>query len=215
MDHFGIFSFFPLGLLGGYGHCAGMCNPFVLYVASRFTPSESVSAMRLFRPHLLYNFGRIITYTFLGLFFGTLGKISADLTKLQGAAAIAAGLFLFLYGSFGLFGISLAKKLESLVLVKAIFNSLSTLQPGNPFWVGLLLGFLPCGLVYSALAGALALSSPLAGGLAMTFFGLGTTVAMMTLALFGNYLIAKRGLWHKLSMLFLAVMGLYFILRAL
>lgn len=201
--------------MGGYGHCAGMCNPFVLYIASRFTPSGTVTLIRRFQPHLLYNLGRIVTYTSLGLLFGVLGKISADLTKLQGAAALAAGIFLVCYGSFGLLGISITKRLESFVFIKTILNSLYKVQPGNPFWVGMILGFLPCGLVYSALAGALALGNPLAGGMAMALFGLGTTAAMMTLAFLGNYLTAHRGLLYKLSMLFLAAMGLYFIFGAL
>nr|MBF0221642.1 sulfite exporter TauE/SafE family protein [Desulfobulbaceae bacterium] len=210
-----ITGFFVLGLLGGFGHCVGMCNPFVLYIASRFSCKEKSGKLQLLLPHITYNSGRITTYISLGLFCGILGKISGDLIRIQGFAAIAAGIFLVLYGLFGLVGKNLLKKAESITLVTAIINSIRKVEPSSPFLLGITLGFMPCGLVYSALVSAVALGSPLAGGSAMAAFGLGTSVAMLTAALFGNYIISKRGIFNKLSMLLLIGMGIYFIVAAL
>ena len=206
-----ISSFFVLGLLGGFGHCVGMCNPFVLYVACRFHCESTPTWHQRLVPHLFYNLGRISTYSSLGLLCGILGKISGDLTHVQGIASLLAGGFLIFYGLAGLLGKNLAKKLESSAIIKAILGVVKGSRPSHPFFVGLALGLLPCGLVYSALAGAIALGHPLSGGVAMASFGSGTAIAMMIAAFGSGYLIRKRGLLHTFSMCFLIGMGAYFI----
>ncbi len=190
-----------------------MCNPFILYVSSRFPPKDMQSKAHALLPHLSYNLGRIITYTSLGVFCGIVGKISDDIMQFQGVAALAAGAFLFIYGFLGLTGKNVLKKIESATFTRYFTEGIKTIQPKSPFVVGIALGFLPCGLVYGALAGALALSHPLAGGLAMAQFGLGTGVAMLSASFFSNFLVEKRGFLKKLSMFFLMGMGGYFMLR--
>jgi hypothetical protein len=142
-----------------------------------------------------------------------LGKISDNLLNIQGVAAICAGVFLLIYGSLGFLGVSSQKIFESGTLISILLKSIRTVQPRNPFFVGIVLGFLPCGLVYSALVGSVALNSPLASGIAMAFFGVGTSVAMLMVACFSNVFIQKRGILYKASMLFLIVMGIYFIIN--
>jgi len=210
-----ISSFFVLGLLGGFGHCVGMCNPFVLYIASRFGINTASSWFQRISPHLFYNLGRITTYVSLGLLCGILGKISTNLSQIQGGAALFAGIFLVLYALTGLIGSNLTKIIESNRLITLILQTVKNCRPGHPFFTGLALGLLPCGLVYSALAGAIALENPIAGGLAMASFGIGTAIAMTIAAFFSGFLVNRRGMLQKISMLFLLAMGLYFIITAL
>jgi len=204
-------SFFVLGLLGGFGHCVGMCNPFVLYIASRFGRGQQLPWYKCLRPHLLYNLGRITTYTSLGLICGILGKISADLTQIQGIASLVAGIFLILYGCGALLSTAINRLIENSALINFILQGIKKVRPNSPLITGMALGLLPCGLVYSALAGALATGNPISGGLAMASFGGGTTIAMTITALCSDFLMKSRGILRQISMLFLVAMGVYFV----
>lgn len=87
--------FLTMGLSVGFGHCIGMCHPFVLYVSGRFVGDKRGYA-NLFIPHIKYNLGRIVTYSFLGLmagFAGDMMQIVGRLMGVQKGAAIVAGVF--------------------------------------------------------------------------------------------------------------------------
>lgn len=171
------------GLLGST-HCVGMCGG-ISAALSFALPEEYRRGVRLFAFQLAYNTGRILTYTLLGVAVGALAHgVLGDWAK-SPWPRVAAGLFMVAMGLYlagwwlGLqrlerVGGSLWKVLEP--LRKVVF-------PVNRFWKALvaggLWGFLPCGLVYSALALALARADTVMSGGVMLAFGLGTLPVLL------------------------------------
>ncbi len=180
------FAALTMGMIGSF-HCIGMCGPLALSL-----PLGSKSHFAKFTGSLLYNLGRIATYSILGLLLGLAGK-SFSLFGWQQGLSIVTGVVILLLmmlpkkwltmtGSgnpFTRFSLNLRKWLGSLWQ-----------QPGYPslFLIGVLNGLLPCGLIYMAIAGALATGAPLPGMLFMAAFGLGTLPLMWSISFFGNFI---------------------------
>lgn len=218
---------FMLGLVGGATHCAAMCGPFVVgQVCARLgqTPVSRPILTRLGGMALLpYHAGRAVTYSALGAaaagIAGGAGALTAQGTlpaiALGSGAllmALAAVRYLAPAGSFivGTGGPSrwLETRLPSLLT-----------RPGhaNNFMLGLLLGFLPCGLVYTALLFAGASGSWSAGALMMAAFAAGTTPALLMVGFLGAAAGARWRLrmrrWIAPVLLFNAAMLLLLALR--
>jgi uncharacterized protein len=174
------FAAMVLGLVGSL-HCAGMCGPLALAL-----PSTGSSRLGFLFGRLAYNLGRIITYCLLGVIFGLVGR-SLVLAGVQRWVSVALGVLLLA----GLFSsrklaiwypvITLIEKLKfrmAKLLRRRSFVSLLTL--------GVLNGFLPCGLVYVACAGAIATGGLVSGLKYMAGFGLGTVPLMLGIGLSGH-----------------------------
>lgn len=204
---------FLLGLAGSL-HCVGMCGPIALAL-----PLDRSARLQLFGQLLLYNFGRIVTYSMLGAAFGLAGQV-IEVAGLQKWMTIAAGVFLLALAFFSL-------KIESSVAVAPglsrvfffVKNRLAQLLKVNSsssvFAVGLLNGLVPCGLVYAAIAGALTMGSVAGGALFMFLFGLGTWPLMLVFSLGGHFFKSKmRGKmgWVQPILFFLA--GAIVLIRA-
>jgi len=165
-----ILALFLIGLLGG-AHCLVMCGGIV-------------SAMSMMQPnlslHLAYNLGRISSYTLAGLVVGALGQIFTIISPWQQVLYIFAQLMLIALGIY-LIGytrvLSVLEKLGGKLwlriqpLGKRFIPSRTPLQA---LFLGILWGWLPCGLVYGALVYAMASGDALQGGKFMLAFGLGT-----------------------------------------
>lgn len=208
-----LFGFLSLGFVGGFGHCIGMCHPFVLLISGRFV-GDKKGYLNLFGPHLLYNTGRTITYGVMGFFAGLLGgmgEAAGSMIGVQKISAIVAGVFLIIYGFMSFSGYNILNKLENRFANNKVMGYIKRVQPRGPFSTGLILGLLPCGLVYSALIASTSSGSPLKGVAAMILFGLGTMAALMVTAVFGNVIMKKRGIFNILSLILLIAMGVYFI----
>ncbi len=171
---------FVTGLIFGAGHCVGMCGGFVTgYTLGR--PGLPAAG------HLAYNAGRILTYSVLGGFMGFLGSVvdgAGRLTGIQGIATALAGLFMIAWGVARWRGTSfLDSGLPSpfrFGWFKAAYRRISqSAGPGGPLLLGLLLGFLPCGLVTTMEIQAAGAGSVAGGSLVMLSFGLGTAPALM------------------------------------
>jgi len=181
-----IITAFLMGLLGSF-HCIGMCGPIALSLPLQNTQSQKILGA------LNYNSGRIVTYSVFGLFFGIIGKTfvlfgyQQWLSILLGAAILV---FMFLPSKFS----SFKNKNFILDFFSKVRQSIALLfQQKNYkslFFIGLLNGLLPCGLVYMAAAFAVAAGNILNSILFMAFFGLGTLPMMWTIAFFGNYISA-------------------------
>lgn len=171
------------GLLGST-HCVGMCGG-ISAALSFALPPEARQGWRLMAFQLAYNSGRILTYTLLGVAVGTLAHGVLGGWAQSPWPRVAAGLFMVALGLYlagwwmGLqrlerVGGSLWKVLEP--LRKVVF-------PVDRFWKALLAGglwgFLPCGLVYSALALSLARADSVVSGGVMLAFGLGTLPTLL------------------------------------
>ncbi len=215
-----------LGLLGGFSHCLGMCSGFVLaYSANLHNPDSTALAGKWlrWRAHLLYNSGRIFTYMILGEIFGlvgsTLGLILA-IKNLQGALELLAGIIMLIMGlTFaGLWpGWSSTDFFPGVSIFKKIISSLyKNLRPKNMFILGMILGFIPCGLVYAAGAKAVATQSPLGGMITMLIFGLGTVPALLSLGISTELIsIRWRQRIYHLAAVLLIVFAVLTILRGI
>jgi sulfite exporter TauE/SafE len=170
----GYLALFLIGLLGGT-HCIGMCGGIVSALSMGGPPRFSL--------HLAYNSGRIVSYAAAGALAGALGGLSLTLAgqlPVRVALYVLANLMLVALG-FYLIGIT-----QSLAFTERLGRKLWVhVQPlskrylpartvAQAFPLGLLWGWLPCGLVYSALATALTSGSALGGAGLMLAFGAGT-----------------------------------------
>ncbi len=167
-------ALFLVGLLGGT-HCVGMCGGIV--------GALSLGAPARWSMHLAYNAGRIISYAAAGALAGALGAASLSL---DGQAPVRLTLYLLANLMLVALGLYLLGVTRALAFTERAGQHLWRLiQPltrrflpartiAQAFPLGLLWGWLPCGLVYSALATALSAGSPERGALLMLAFGLGT-----------------------------------------
>jgi len=205
---------FVVGILGSL-HCVAMCGPIAVAL-----PTANAAGMSYVTGRLLYNTGRIITYMLLGALLGSIGGLIA-LAGMQQAVSIAVGclmiLALFLpsitvflsarWSFLGSFYASLRTRMGTLLRQKSFLSLLL---------IGIVNGFLPCGFLYIALAGAATLGEILRGMAFLAGFGLGTLPLMLGISLIGHTL--RPGIRRKISALlpaFTFALAVLFILRGL
>lgn len=175
---------FVTGLLGGV-HCVGMCGGIV----TAFAGQSGASRWPL---HLLYNLGRIGSYALAGAIAGTAGSIGLllnDMLPVQQSLYVLANLMLIAMGLYlaGMTRVAAALERAGLVLWRRIQPVTRRLLPADTlpraFGLGMLWGWLPCGLVYAVLASALVSGNALSGAAVMLAFGLGTLPNLMVAGL--------------------------------
>ncbi len=198
-----------LGTLGSL-HCVGMCGPIVLALPQNKT--HTLPQFLLSR--LTYNSGRLFSYALMGLVFGSIGRL-ISLAGFQSLLSIALGVIVIATLFFPLDPL-LAAVNQSTVWKKTI-GALFRRKSYPALWaIGSLNGFLPCGLVYTALAGAAASGDGLYGAGFMAVFGLGTIPALMIVAFFGKRITMRRRAWIRKALPVAAfVLGVLLILRGL
>lgn len=216
---------FTTGLLVSL-HCVGMCGGFVAAYSLRISQGSggTIALAGAFHPgllraHLLYNLGRLTTYTLIGGLMGLIGSFlaaSGQLMGVQGLASILAGAFMILLG-FGMgrwvpyvrwlqpLGVSRFERISRVGdQLAARGGALST------YPLGMLLGFMPCGPLYAMEINAAASASPVSGMLTLLAFGVGT---VPTLYVFG---LVSTTLGHRLPRrLFQAAAAVVVLLGAL
>ncbi|MBU3013050.1 sulfite exporter TauE/SafE family protein [Polaribacter vadi] len=201
------------GLLGSF-HCIGMCGPIAFML-----PVDRKKPVKGFFQIVSYHFGRLFTYSLIGLLFGFLGKgfylfgFQQQLSIIVGVLMIVSILFPKILQKF-----SISKKISTIIL--KIKNALGKelKKKGNDtfFTIGFLNGFLPCGLVYMALFGALATSNAFLGSLYMFLFGLGTIPLMTAFVYLGNFTKGSfRNKIQKVIPILVIFIGVFFIVRGL
>lgn len=207
-----LLSFLTLGLLIGFGHCVGMCSPFVLFVSRRYVrPGAGRGAV--FVAQAWYTAGRIVTYAALGAAAGAVGgvlQLAGGLIGVQRAASIVAGGVLVVWALVALS--DLVPRLETGGnLFARVAGAMKGRVPGHPFATGLFLGLLPCGPLYSAFIAAAARGGAIDGAAALALFGLGTSPALLGVSVADDLLARNRAFVNRLSQVFLLAMGLWFI----
>jgi sulfite exporter TauE/SafE len=170
-----------LGFLGSF-HCAGMCGPIALMLSTNQSTNNRIA----FLGRMYYNFGRLTSYLMIGLLFGMLG-MTFSLYGFQSYLSVISGLILLLFFLFS-FSSVFRYKVAQLTsawqwpfksVLKRFFISKS---PAAQYGIGVINGFLPCGLVYVAATAAIAQGS-IQGSMAyMFFFGSGTFPIMILIS---------------------------------
>ncbi len=201
--------------LGGSLHCLGMCGPiaFTLSIDKRYRN-------KLLIQNLLYQIGRVITYSILGILAGIIGQ-GFNVIGLQDKISIITGILLILSVLFSL------EKIQTTAFFKPFQTAIAQLKNklsryiqrsnySSFIIIGLLNGLLPCGMVYTALTASIAAGSISNSFFFMTLFGLGTIPLMFAAVLIGNY--AGMNWRHKIERFLpfiVIIVGVLFILRGL
>lgn len=202
---------FLLGLLGSV-HCAVMCGPLMLSL-----PLSKQNTFKSAIQLLLYQIGRIMVYTFLGLLVGSLGNSIKIFTN-QETLSLIIGIVLIIFTLLHFSGRYIQRMTTFQIRLIAPISKLMGRAYGRPYWgffAGMLNGLIPCGMVFLALATALTSGSIPSSMTFMVLFGLGTTPLMLVISFGGIYL--KRYIRfnpNKLIPWFMLFLGTLFILRS-
>jgi sulfite exporter TauE/SafE len=182
METVNLITIITIAFLGSFGHCIGMCGGIVVaYSTIKIDAKSSIVSKTV--AHLLYSFGRVLTYSILGAMFGALGGVVLFSNNANGVLLIVAGIAMILAG------LSLMGKIKFLTLIehsfssssiyKKAFKSVLNSKSNTSFFVlGMLNGLLPCGFVYFFAITAASTADPLYGAMVMAIFGLSTIPAM-------------------------------------
>ena len=196
-----------MGIAGSL-HCAGMCGPIMLVM-----PFQLHSGFQRYFGILLYHFGRIVTYAFLGaLLFSFRGIIHPAwqqyFSVIAGVVLLSAGVFSFLPNT------SVQIKLPWTGFVKGGLEAIMWRKnPGWLFVAGSLNGLLPCGMAYMALAAALAMPDAFSAAGIMVAFGFGTMPMMFGISLLKSQLRLHMAALRKWTPMILFLFGSLFVLR--
>lgn len=209
-----VLSALILGLMGSL-HCVGMCGPIAFML-----PVDRHSHVKKFSQIFIYHFGRLMAYGIMGLVFGLLGK-GLYVFGIQQKLSIFIGIlmiFVVLIPAKTFNTYNLSKPLYKVIssVKNKLGEELKKKTPDTFLTIGFLNGFLPCGLVYMALFGAMAMGNPMEGALYMMLFGLGT-IPLMTTAIYASGFLkgAARRQVQRFIPVFVVVIGLLFIVRGL
>ncbi|MDR1863009.1 MAG: sulfite exporter TauE/SafE family protein [Treponema sp.] len=205
-------SAFPLAEAGmGYGmllviglvtsvHCAAMCGGINLSqcIPAAAAPAEEKRGKlpfpSIFYNTGLYNIGRVISYTAVGVIVGALGSVITLSGRFQGAVQLAAGFFMVIMG-INMLGIFPALRRFSLPVPAIFTRKIDGQKAGsrNPLFIGLLNALMPCGPLQAMQLYALSTGSPLAGGISMFLFSMGTVPLMFGIGALGSALSGGKG----------------------
>ncbi|HVS94229.1 MAG TPA: sulfite exporter TauE/SafE family protein [Mucilaginibacter sp.] len=200
---------FYIGLFGSI-HCIGMCGPLAFAI-----PSMPGNRLKLLFDKFIYQLGRIISYSFLGLIAGIIGR-QLWLAGLQQGVSIASGVLVLMAAFSRLFKISFKKSKAGDKFYNAINRAV--VYGVNNRWghifIGMLNGLLPCGFVYLALVGAINMPSAGQAMFYMSWFGMGT-LPLMFLAAVSSGLVSLnvRRKLNNIVPYFMLLLGCWFILR--
>jgi sulfite exporter TauE/SafE len=219
------FIIFTTGLAVGFGHCIGMCGPIVVSL------SLNLKGRSVLGPHLFYNGGRITTYGLLGGVMGATGsftRVVASIANLQKGVMIFTGILIVVMGlamaGWIPLGVIFGDYYNPHGVLSRGFRKLSEARSTGTYYpLGMLLGLLPCGPVYTALLAAAragmeaqsTLEGLLIGVGLMLSFGLGTVVALLLVAKLADLgWLKRRDVIYKMSSVIMVIVGVYFVIRA-
>jgi len=209
-----IISALAIGFFGSL-HCIRMCGP--IAIALPYPPTD---AKYFILGRLFYNLGRLVTYSFIDAIFGLLGS-RLIISGFQQVTTIFLGVIILIvtfapnYYKNLVFDHRLVQFI-SLPLKQSISKLFKQGTIPSMFLIGLLNGFLPCGLVYVGIAGAISLGDAISGMVFMTLFGLGTFPTMLTATIFGKLLNLRiRNKFSKAVPYLASLLAILFILRGM
>ena len=209
-----LYTAFIFGLISSF-HCVGMCGPIAMML-----PLDRNNQAKKTLQILTYHLGRLTAYASIGLLFGLLGR-GLFIAGLQQKMSLFIGVAMILVVLIP------EKKLANYNFSKPVFRLISKLKSAlgqqfknksysSLFTIGLLNGFLPCGMVYVALFGAIAMQSASLGVLYMLLFGLGTVPLMSMVVYIQSFLtVPVRNKIQKVIPYVAIFIGVLFILRGL
>ncbi len=196
-------------------HCIGMCGPIAMMLPVDHT-NPTKKAMQI----ILYHLGRLTSYGILGLLFGLLGR-GFYMAGIQQQLSIAVGVGMILLAIVPervLARYNFSKPVYRLIskIKSSLGQQFKRKTPDALFTIGLFNGLLPCGLVYAALFGAIAMQNVTFGVAYMILYGLGT-VPMMSAVVYASSLLSMpfRNKLQKAVPIITVIIGVLFVLRGM
>lgn len=200
---------FIVGILTSI-HCVAMCGGINLSQSIKTTEAQlSKTTMSTWMPSLLYNSGRVVSYTIIGAVVGALGSVVSFSGYAKGIVAILAGIFMMIMGINMLNIFPWLRKFNPRLprIITTRFNH-DKHRIHSQFYVGLLNGLMPCGPLQAMQLYALSTGDPIKGALSMFFFSLGTTPLMFGLGAISSLLSKKlTNKMLQISAVLVAILG--------
>jgi len=208
-----IFLALVIGFAGSF-HCIGMCGPIALAL-----PVGRRSGMGKVAGVLLYNAGRITTYSILGLIFGLIGR-GLSLMGLQQVLSITLGAIIIIAVIFPTSLSGIERGISAVPILSGVKRSIQSLfrsaSQSSFYLIGVLNGLLPCGFVYVALPMAMATGVSWQGALFMVLFGLGTVPAMLLVSFSHSlFSLSLRNRVKQAIPVFMFMLGALLIVRGM
>lgn len=205
---------FVVGLITSF-HCLAMCGGLNLSQCLSYQ-SAGANKLSLLRPSLLYNLGRVVSYTVMGGIVGTLGSAISFSRASKGAVAVVSGIFMVIMG-LNMLNIFPWLRRFNPRLPRFLTSRISS---GNsrrgPLYVGLLNGLMPCGPLQAMELYALGTGSFAAGALSMFMFSLGTVPLMFGFGAVSSFLSGRfTRRMMKAGAVLVTVLGLVMLSRGL
>ena len=211
---------FATGMIGGFGHCIGMCGPLV----ASYTLAGSTQPSPLFTrimPHVLYNSGRITMYSIIGGVMGLSGSfvnVAGRLANIQNSVAVLAGVIMVLMGASiaGSDGNTAWIEKHNSSILRAATGIRASSSPLRYFPLGVVLGLLPCGLSYTVFIAAAGTGGFSPGMLTALVFGLGTLPALLAFgAIISSLSAVLRSRIYRASGVLVILMGFFYLYRGI
>ena len=212
----GLLTALIAGLLGG-GHCIGMCGGIVSALSFALPPSQRHPA-RIASLMLMYNLGRLTSYTLAGALVGGLGQLLIgriqELTQVLGWLAVIILVLMASYIGQWWYGLTRVEALGQVLwrhLEPLGRRLMPVTNPGQALLIGGIWGWLPCGLVYSMLILALSSGSAAQGALLLFVFGLGTLPTLLITGALARQVTAlfRQPLWRQAAALLLLAFAVW------
>ncbi len=207
---------FVVGLLTSL-HCIAMCGGINISQCVSQAPAGDAQAPQFakFKPSLLYNGGRVLSYTIVGGLAGALGSAVSFSGPAKGIVAIVSGLLMVVIG-INMLNLFPGLRRFNISLPKFLGKKISDGGTHGPFLVGLLNGLMPCGPLQTIQLYALGTGSFLAGAASMFFFSLGTVPLMFGFGLLSSFLSGKfTHRMLKVSAILVIILGVMMMGRGL
>ena len=198
---------FVIGLITSL-HCVAMCGGINLSQCVSYPQSDGANKWEKLKPSLLYNTGRVISYTIIGGIVGALGSVISFSGTAKGIIAIIAGVFMVIMGLNMLNIFPWLRKFNP--HMPKLFGDKIHEDDGKrgPFYVGLLNGLMPCGPLQAMQIYALGTGSFLAGAASMFVFSLGTVPLMFGFGAISSFLSSRfTHKMMKVSAMLVMVLG--------
>ncbi|HEY9061797.1 MAG TPA: sulfite exporter TauE/SafE family protein [Pseudobacteroides sp.] len=211
----GVIVLFIFGLLTSF-HCIGMCGGIAIsQTVGKPWVEDGKQKKLLVIPSILYNLGRVISYTIVGGIVGGVGQLFSFGGVLKGIVPIIGGIFMVIMG-INLLGVLPFLRRVNLRMPLFFARKVQKGKKYGPLYVGLLSGLMPCGPLQMVQLYALGTRNIWLGAISMLIFSIGT---VPTLFVFGaiNILINKKfsNFILKVSAALIVVLGVVMLGRGL
>lgn len=200
---------FLIGLLTSL-HCIAMCGGICLSQCVPKKEETFISKFSALRPSILYNTGRVISYTIIGGIVGAIGSAVSFSGGMKGIVQILAGVFMVIMGLNMMNIFPWLRKLQPR-MPKILANKVYAQRKSNsPFYIGLLNGLMPCGPLQAMQLYALSTGSPIKGAISMFLFSIGTVPLMFAFGALSSFLSKKfTAKMLSISAVLVVILGIF------